>query len=675
MKIDYDFIEKIFNLKIKLKNKKDKIKLSKFEDFIPMYDIYSQKIYPINKINIHYKLIEYHYRFVNIEVYNWIKILYNKYKYKHLENNLKIMSNYDIDILINTAYKTLYKYSPALGLSVSICKRNSFHPFIFHLKPYYTKLELIKLGQNMQLIDTNINIQELVNHELHYDICKKVSSNDVSFDEILLHHNYIINNNCIGWICFYSFFGSFLFNNYLRNNFIMNSQFYYGIDKLINILDNSPKLNNDYYIYRFIWNDKFIETLNIGEIFIDYGFLSATRDPFYSPGLNGNFGLILLKIKIPKNKNGIGLFIENFSLFPKEEEFLLTPFSKFKLLSKDSNFKYYHTNKEFEKLINRKYEFEYLEYDKLLLNKLKHNFNKIIKNIKLNNIFYDINSINLIGIDRISIIKKFITNYSNNYQINLKLKNKIYSFNYLWYDSSRDSSYEKLYYNKIKDGMLLSLFNNDGYPILNIELGPKMIINFLNQFYLTNNIYHITNDMLELIFHIARIFSYNKVIIFHEFESFSIFKDNYNKSQHMFLYTKLFNNFIYQYLKNNYKYFNSNSYINYDVGYWYLNSYFNNSIHKDIINKLPDDLKIWANNKTIKDLFIRIVEFNFNFYPILINLLDPKIFNTQYIIYNVYDRLIVDNLIDNFRPNIGYNENEYIDDNYKLIFRQSFRRI
>jgi hypothetical protein len=668
MKINYELIEKIFNLKLKLTLIKDKEKISKYEDYIPMYDIYSQQIYPINKINIHYRLIECHYRFVNIEVYNWIKILYNKYKYKHLENNLKIMSNYDLNILINTSYKALYKFSPSLGLLVSICKRNSFHPFIFHLKPYYSKLELIKLGQNMQIINTNINLEELVNHELHYDLCKKVSFNDVSFDEILRHHNYIIENNCIGWICFYSFFGSFLYNNYLRSNSIINSQFYIGLSSLIKIFNYAPKLDNDYYIYRFIWNDKFIETLKVGDIFMDNGFMSATRDPFYSPGLSGSFGLILIKIKIPKNKLGIGLFIENFSLFPKEEEFLLTPFSKFKLLSQDNNFKYYHTNKEFEKLINKKYEFEYIGFDNYLLQKLE----KKINNIKFKYKSFNIIDININGIDRISIIKKFIATYSSNYIINLKLKNKLYIFNYQWFDSSRESSYEKLYYNKIKDGMLLSIFNSDGYPVLNIELGNKMVINFLNQFYLANEIQYMTNNILELIYQIARIFNYSKVMIFHEYESFSIFKENYNKSHHIFLYTNLFNKFIYKYLKNNNKFHSSNPYISYDVGYWFLDSYFNKPIPDNIINKIPQTLK---NLKTIKSLFIKTIEHHFNFYNVLINLLDPKIFDSQYVIYNVFDRLVAENLIENFKPNIGYSDNNYMDENYKLIFRQSFRRI
>ena len=161
MKIDSKFINDIFTRKIKLSKKEDKIKLSRYEEQIPMYDIYSKEIYPINKKNIHSRLIEYHYRFINNEVYEWIKLLYDK-NIKNIDlatkynNLLKIMDNYDIDTLIETSYKTLYKYSPSLGLLVSICKRNSFHPYINHLKPYYTKLELIKLGQNMNLIKKNI---------------------------------------------------------------------------------------------------------------------------------------------------------------------------------------------------------------------------------------------------------------------------------------------------------------------------------------------------------------------------------------------------------------------------------------------------------------------------------------------------------------------------------------
>ena len=75
--------------------------------------------------------------------------------------------------------------------------------------------------------------------------------------------------------------------------------------------------------------------------------------------------MILIKIKIPKNKKGVGLFIENFSLFPKEEEFLLPPNTKLKLLSKNENFKYYHTNSDFEKIINREIPADIIYEDEL----------------------------------------------------------------------------------------------------------------------------------------------------------------------------------------------------------------------------------------------------------------------------------------------------------------------
>jgi hypothetical protein len=84
-----------------------------------MYDIYSDNIYPINSLKLYYRLVNCHYRFINDEVRQWIENKMNKSenelkdKYK---NMLKIMNNYDLDILEKTAYETLYKYSPDFGL-------------------------------------------------------------------------------------------------------------------------------------------------------------------------------------------------------------------------------------------------------------------------------------------------------------------------------------------------------------------------------------------------------------------------------------------------------------------------------------------------------------------------------------------------------------------------------
>ena len=179
MKINEKLIEDIFQNKIKLKNKTDKVNLSKFENLIPMYDIYTQKIYPIKKENLFHSLTELNYRFINHEIVKWINQIYDKNlkKSKSLKGEEKeqiqnlierikemliIIDNYDIDTLIDVSYKVLYHYSTSLGLSVSICKRNSFNPFIFYLKPYYTKIELIKLGQNMGIIDTKLKPENLI---------------------------------------------------------------------------------------------------------------------------------------------------------------------------------------------------------------------------------------------------------------------------------------------------------------------------------------------------------------------------------------------------------------------------------------------------------------------------------------------------------------------------------
>jgi hypothetical protein len=693
MKIDSNFINQIFNLEIRLRKKEDKLKLSQYEEQIPMYDIYSQRIYPINRHNIHYRLIESHYRFVNSEVLLWIGNLYEKYSLDpiigpKLKYNLELMDNYLIEVLIETSYKTLYKYSPQLGLLVSICKRNSFHPFIYHLKPYYTKLELIKLGQNMNIIKDSIDPEYLIDQDIHYNICKTVSNNDVSFDEIKAHHEYILSANITPWICFYSWTGSFLFNRYLRNlntltmrtnNVTSNRQnrsnsvqlnpvFYNGLLSIVQAMKNSPGLNNPYDIYRFLWDDSFLLNLKIGDEFIDKGFTSTTRDPFYSPGLQGAFGLLLVKIKIPQNKKGLGLFIENFSLFPREEEFLLPPYAKLKLISKNENFKYYHTNPEFEKLINRKYEFELVGIDYNLFFKENLQLTKLLKQT-----YTPIETINIMGIDRIDMIKKFIGSFgTNENQINLSInKTRKFTFIYQWFDSTNTSSYEKFYWNKIKDGIMLTLFEPSGYPWLTIEFGTTLAVNYLNQQYFgkSNNI--IDQTILDLIYHFGRIFYYKDALIFHKCSFFDDFATNYNKSTQVFLSMGMYNKTIYNYLKKG-EQFIPMSFVNYSIGYWYLDEYFNKPIDLDVRDKLPEPLKKLRTNK---ELFIECVETQFNYYPKLIEQLDPTIFANQMVKFNVYEKLVAEGLADNFKPNVEYTSDDIPDSTYKLIFRQPIRRL
>ena len=673
MIIDEKIIKDIFSLKKKVSGK-DKIELSKYQEYIPMYDIYSQQIYPINKKNLHHRLIESHYRFINDEIRDWIKHRYEEYKNhkilkKIFKKNLKIIKNYDLPTLINTSYKTLYEFSINLGLQISICKRISFHPFIKHLKPYYTKNELIKLGENMHLIDENddINLELLNDQKIHYNLCKKISTNDVSFSEIKTHTEQIINDDIISWITYYSFTGSFLFNKILRKNKFFNSFLYSGLNKIVKIMKESNPLEKNYIVYRFIWNDEYIKQIAINETFIDNGFMSTTRDPFYSPGLNGKFGLILIKIHLPKNKKGIGFFIENFSLFPNEQEFLIPPYSKFKLISKDDNFKYYHINQQFEELINTKYEFEYIDtdYTKILSYQVKNNI-KII----------DLKDYNPRGDTRLNIIKNLIEDYD---QINIKMNNKIYESYFMWFDGTDLSSYSKLYANKIKDGILFSIYNN-GYPYLNIEIGETLNINFLNMFYFYKDVKkEIDEEILDIILHFGRIFQFREAKIYHNYRNFSEFSKNYTLESNFFLYNNLYNHTIYDYAKNNKKQLN-NDYIKYEIGWYNLDKFLNKNLSNSLIEKYK--LKY----KNIRDNLIDIIENNFSIYNmfideinndrVLVKLIDKKInlLTENYFIFNIYNKLIYEYRDLVFNLGIKYIDELDKGENYKIIFKQPIRR-
>jgi len=655
MIINEKIIIDIFNLKIKFKNEKDIIKLSKYEDFIPMYDIYSENIYPINKENIYYRLINCDYRFIDVHIYDWLLNKYKKYKKDEIKKILEIIKNYNIDILTDTSYKTLYKYSSNLGLSISICKKVSFSPYIKYFRPYYTKLELIKLGQNMKILKENeINTIDLLNKENHYNFCKKISSNDFSFKEIRSHTEFIIKLNIISYITFYSFYGSYLYNKYLREDKNFNNFLFDGMKNILKSTDKIPKLLNKYYVYRFIWDDIFLKDIKIGDYFIDKGFLSTTRDPFYSPGINGNFGLILIKIYIPETVKG--LLIENFSLFPKEQEFLLPPNCKLKLTSKDDNFKYYHINETFEKLITKKYEFEYINYTTLNKINIKNNF-KIIDDLKK----YDIH-----GENRIIMFKNFISESS---QIIININNKKYLSICMFYDSSEQSSYSRLYYNKIKDGLLISIYDN-GYPYLNIEFGKEMIINYLNQFYFYNDTkIELNEEIMDIVLEFGRIFFYKEAKIYHNFRNFNEFKNN-NNNNLIFTYMNFYNHTIYDYAKNKNKYLNFN-FIKNKTGWYKLDEILNSELSETIINKYKLN-----NNKTIKDALIYIIENNFIIYDKILNDINKeyKINEDNYLIYEIYEKLNSQNRIDNFKSNIDYDDEENLGDDFKLIFRQPIRR-
>ena len=688
MKINIELIKKIFNGKLKINKNEEKIKLSKFEEYIPMYDIYSDKIYPINKKNLYSRLIYNHYRFINQEVYDWINNKFKKNKYENDKQNLELLNNYNIEILYETSLKTVFKNSSELGLSISICKRNSFNKFFNHITPYYSRDELIKLGLNMGVIKEKDKI-DIQDSKVHYEICKKISKNDFSFEEILENGNYIIDKKLISLISFYSFMGSYFMNNLLRteSNPDISNPYYKMIQKLsLGILD-SPKLNNEYFIYRFIWDDFFIRNLKIGEVFEDKGFISTTRDPFYSPNNEVKFGIVLAKIKINPSLTK-SLLIENFSLFPKEQEILLIPNTQIKLVSKDENFKYFHVNENYQKNITKKYEFE------LIGNNFKED--KRVKYIEeLEPIILSDDSLENYNSDKIGIINDFIKKYKKNsekikfdnfidiqwYSTILK-QTKSYRIFYHWFDGT--DSYELFYKNNNKDGMFFIIYDEFYYPYINIEFGDKMIINNLNKYYYYNDKKRIDTFDFLFIVELAKIFRYPKFELNGEYENFSqINKDITNNDYKIASYTNLYNKSFYDYIKNKkifYEDISKNSIFknlelfNLKLGYW--------KIDKLKKSEIPDELKNKFDEKTIKssnlnDFIIEIIENHMMFYPKLKEYY-KNIFNELYIEFdvNLYFRNIHSNDSTLLNQDIPYSSNAIENDpNFKMVFRQIVRRI
>ena len=192
------------------------------------------------------------------------------------------------------------------------------------------------------------------------DICNKLSSYEINTQMLIYNQLYILYNNAKSYVQYYSLFGSYYINSYLRNKLsTIDIEMEKHINNFFKLMESTPAFDNDYEVYRFIENDEYLSHLSIGDIFNETSFISTTRNPFYGEK-NNVFGFILLKIRLPKGKEGIALLMESYSNYPHEQEVLLMP-GKLKLIETNNDWSYYHWNKLAEKKIIKKYTFEYIE--------------------------------------------------------------------------------------------------------------------------------------------------------------------------------------------------------------------------------------------------------------------------------------------------------------------------
>ena len=703
--------------------KKIKKEISKIDYKIPLYDEYTKNLYIINRGNVYNRVIYNYYRFPDKEMEKKLKEKLEKMKVKtkdikeeEIEKNLseiekterehyikaktnklllrekrklelmiEFLSNYDLEILKKTYIYVFYNYSNEVGKEITTCKRPAFIPHLKHIKPYYKRSEIINMGLNMRLIKPS---NKYYGKEEIKKLCEQIMKNDITAETILKHQIYILNKEKIGLIQYYSLQGSYFINQYMRgkiNYKEKNEILEKVIKEMWELINEAPEFDKEYILYRFIKNDDYLKELKIGDVYKSESFISTTRDPFYRSEIY-KFGMILIKIKIPAKKKGVGICIEPYSHFPEEQEIILPPLSKLKLESKNKNTSYYHTDDIYESKIKTKYEFTYIGKEEI---KIKEK--KILENNKIID-FLKIKKKESITINE--KINHFINEHlTNQYQYKTKIGKNEYDIICEWYDST--SVYEKYYAVKINNGFSMYTIKKGGVLFF-IELGEDeygsyMYVNYYFKLSSKNKIKEYTDE--EFILFLSSIgyyFNINKIIIYTEYTKCE-FKNMLNKNilqEENYHRTYIGGNYcldFYNYYKYKLKKYKNidNMDLKPQFSYYQLDRLFNIS-PEEILKKTDRDEIYQIYKKTYKEYVLpeknNIAEFYIwmiENYCILTNELVKKIsklyknnnpFDNEYYILNTFSFLYNKQLIDEYPYSIYDNEE---NTNYKLRLNKS----
>lgn len=635
-----NILEKLYSLDYTLPTKlkkneleKEKKDISKINNFTPLYDIYTENLYLIPPELLYDCVFKYFYRFPTNKFLNMIienknkhekniqklkdehedieKINLIKRKIKKINYMIEFLNNFDLDVLLSTYISSLYN-TEKLGKNITLFKRPSFTSYFKHINPYYTKDEIVNLALNNKLLKED-KVNSLINED-YKELCKKVRQNDIKKTNLIQHYNHITIYNEIGLIQYYSLTGFSILNFYLRNeNAPQNDYFDNIIYTITKLIKNSPNFDEDYYVYRFVNDDKFLKDLKINDIFIEKGFLSTTRNPFYKENINNNtFGWNLLKIKIPKSIHA--LCVETVSFFPKEEEIILPPNTKLKLISKDDNTKYYHIDKQVEEKIQTKYEFEVMPYENYEIIKNTNCTSPILVN------FEEIDFPNFYSTtERILQFKEKYTNYYNQFYIKLGVQKFLMTLE----EYNSLGVYKKYFANITNHGYYFyCIFKN--YIIFSIEIGEDIIyVNYnVKQSPVSELKEYNKEDFIKFLNLLGKYFGINKIIIYADYISCDCHKiiDNSIINEYQNIggtYCKD----IYDYIKFKTKYYNDNPNIISAFNYNLLDNLKNIKI-KDILKKKihnTDNIlyviyeHTYKGDDNIRDFYLWLVETNCNY--------------------------------------------------------------
>lgn len=529
--------------------------ISKIDYSMPLYDEYSKNIYVIAKNQVYNRVMYQYYRFPDESLIHIFKEREKKLKpkiakiketiekeqnlgefkksqdihYETLHKNIRLqreyrkltlmlgfMNSFNIEILQTTYIKVFYFYANEVGKNITVCIRPSFMPHYKHIKPYYGRSELINMALNM---GKNLPKDKYYDKEEVMKLCDTVKKNDITSETLVKHQEYIIKTNRIGIVQYYSLQGSFFMNKYMRNlmSYSYKNELLESIIRSTwELILGAPAFDKEYIVYRFIHDDEYLKHLKINDVFTDPSFISTTRNPFYRSEIY-KFGFILLKIKIPKNKKGVGICIEPYSHFPAEEEIILPPLSILRLDKKDDNVPYYHTDDMYASQIKTRYEFTCIDH-----NDIKFVDRPLLPKDQIN----ILNFLKLKKSGAITIyekIKQFIDTYVNEiYQFRTTIGNEDYDLIVEWYDST--SAYKDFYATTTKNGFSIYTIKNN-YILFFVEISeendePVMYVNYYFRYAASSPKKEINDqDFVDFIAKLAYYFDINKVILYAEYAS------------------------------------------------------------------------------------------------------------------------------------------------------------
>ena len=558
--------------------------LSRYEEKVPLYDIYSDQIYLILKDNVYPRIHFENYRFVDQNFYDNLLMLKNPSDTD--KNNIRILSHYDMNLLNETFLRIFYK-SFILNSYITNCRRPSFYSGMEHISPYYDINELYYLAYDWNLTNKPNLTEGEINH-----FCTKISSFDIPAEILLSHQMYIYDSKAIGLVKHYSLFGSYYMNIYLRKNkcclnFIKGSDVKYNfediiqntyLDNQINIMmrliKNAPEFTKSHTVYRFVQKDDYLKHLKIGDIYQDTSFMSTTRNPLYYQK-NYAFGYILIKIKLPENIKGIGLCIEAYSNFPTEEEIILPPTSNYRLDKITDTQETTQFHGVFDLKVQKKYEFTWVgnawsnnnvnkKNSEIMIN-MPGAYIPPLKEIRLMDLFTDENIKYLSISDRLKYFRDEYVNINN--QFSSVINNTTFVFNMESYDSS--SVYKKFFYYEISDGIMITT-SNPKYGNINIlmELGSEIHINYYFRFSVNDpsSVVDLNNsNWIEWFSLFAYIIGYRTVVIHSNYILDYDTNDTIRQKQLKTRYP--FSQNIYLYMKDKTKMFQFDSIVtNFDYG-------------------------------------------------------------------------------------------------------------